>query len=330
MSINHLAFNQDTSLITCGTDDGFIIFKLDPSLQKHIFTPKEKGISLMRILNKTNISVLVEVGDDPIKRRTRRAILWDDHTKKESIQVDIADDIYNVLVGFEKIVVVLKETIYMFNFHGYVLKTKPTFRNESGICQMVTHGDTVTLATLGTEKGEVIVWKPDSEETISIKAHSNSIECITLNDDATFVATASEIGTNIHVYNTENGDMVYKFKRGTFSNTIYDLAFSSDMAHLACCSASGTIHIFDLYDDDNDSKNQVSIANSLGDFLPLANSYFKSKWNCQQLDLGTTDRAICAFDKENNLHVAAYNGTYYKIAGDNFEDVIEGKLFIES
>ena len=59
MKINNLAFNNDNSLLTCGANDGFYIYKLNP-IQKHIYTSTNQKINLMKILNRTNISIMVK------------------------------------------------------------------------------------------------------------------------------------------------------------------------------------------------------------------------------------------------------------------------------
>ena len=83
MSILTLAFNRNTSLLTCGTNNGFLIYKLDPYIQKHSYTPREGGICTVKILEKTNILTLVP------ETQKNTFILWDQADKKNELEIDM-------------------------------------------------------------------------------------------------------------------------------------------------------------------------------------------------------------------------------------------------
>jgi len=60
------------------------------------------------------------------------------------------------------------------------------------------------------------------------------------------LATSSEKGTIIRLYNTRDGLLIQEFRRGNEYAHIFSLSFDNSGRWLACSSDSGTIHIFAL------------------------------------------------------------------------------------
>ena len=86
----------------------------------------------------------------------------------------------------------------------------------------------------------------DTNNTITIKAHNSNISCLALNSDGSLVATASEKGTLIRIYRTDNGDLLQEVRRGKENAEIYSISFNNSNQFMACTSDRGTIHIFSL------------------------------------------------------------------------------------
>ncbi len=327
MSILSLAFNSDATLLSCGTEGGFIIYKLAPNLQKHIFTNLDGGVGMMKVLNRSNISLLVGGGDNPFEEEST-VVLWNAETKKSVMAIGFREKIRNVFVSVQqKIIVVLEKKICVFNFQGIDVGSNDTFSNPTGVCDMVEPNETSIIATLGLKKGEIALWNLKTNAYKTIEAHNNSIDAIALSRDGSLVATASESGTNIHVYSTGNSDLLYKFKRGTFTARIHDLAISDDLKYLACCSENGTAHFFELTNK-TDSKNTKSALATVSSILPdtLGAKYFDSVWAFQSVDLNNTSRMMCTFDTNNALHIATHDGDYFRIRGKEFTDMKRSKL----
>jgi len=65
---------------------------------------------------------------------------------------------------------------------------------------------------------------------------------LTLNGDK--VATSSEKGTNIRIFNTSTGEMLQEVRRGNEYGVIYSLSFSRGGNWLSCTSDSNIVHVF--------------------------------------------------------------------------------------
>ena len=85
------------------------------------------------------------------------------------------------------------------------------------------------LACPDREKGRVKVniYTGDSaSEEISnvLEAHNSSLSCISLNYNGTLLATASEKGTIIRLYNPHSGEALQELRRGTDKAEVYSIA----------------------------------------------------------------------------------------------------------
>lgn len=175
------------------------------------------------------------------------------------------------------------------------------------------------IVTLGEGIGDIILYKINySPSSIKkegppklIHAHDNKIQCIAVNRFGTYIATCSEDGGNILVFD-HNGTLFRKFKRGIFSKEIYALCFNWNSTILACVSSSGTIHYYNLEDN---SKNQRSyffeFAKSI---VPSISTYIEDiVWAWKNVTISLNTKAIAEFDVNNVLHIVSYDGEYYRI-----------------
>jgi WD repeat-containing protein 45 len=77
-----------------------------------------------------------------------------------------------------------------------------------------------------------------------IEAHSSSLSQIALNFAGTILATASDKGTLIRLFETVEGKPIQELRRGTDKAEIYSISFDKLSNYIACSSDKGTIHIF--------------------------------------------------------------------------------------
>ncbi len=67
-----------------------------------------------------------------------------------------------------------------------------------------------------------------------------------LNFQGTLLATASDKGTLIRIFSTEDGTPLQEVRRGVDKADIYSICFDKKTKWIACSSDKGTIHIFSL------------------------------------------------------------------------------------
>ena len=180
--------------------------------------------------------------------------MWDDSTIKVISEIGLNNDVINVKLNKEKysyfkcrIFVVLENRINVLKFVSLqkILNVE-TCSNLKGIIAVSSDQNYNIIAYPDIEKGSVKVKNTETNCCVTIKAHNGSIAFIALNSNGSFVATASEKGTIIRIYRTDNGQLIQEVRRGRECAEIYSICFSQNNKFLACSSDRGTIHIFSL------------------------------------------------------------------------------------
>ena len=95
-----------------------------------------------------------------------------------------------------------------------------------------------------------------------IRAHKAPISALALNSTGTLLATASEKGTVIRVWDVPGAERLYQFRRGTREARIYSLNFNVVSTLLAVSSAHDTVHIFKLGSGRSANNNNISNTSS--------------------------------------------------------------------
>ena len=116
----------------------------------------------------------------------------------------------------------------------------------SGLCALCPLSSNTVLVCPGLQKGHVRCELYDQKKTTLIEAHESALACFALNFDGSRLATASETGTLIRIFDTATGQPLQEVRRGADKAEIYSIAFNQTSQWLACSSDRGTIHIFAL------------------------------------------------------------------------------------
>ncbi|OUM69331.1 hypothetical protein PIROE2DRAFT_19710, partial [Piromyces sp. E2] len=82
-----------------------------------------------------------------------------------------------------------------------------------------------------------------------IRAHKSTLSCLSISLNGELVASASEQGTIIRIFNLETRQKMHEFRRGTDKAQIYCINFNRNANKICVSSNKGTIHIFNLDDD---------------------------------------------------------------------------------
>ena len=125
-----------------------------------------------------------------------------------------------------------------------------TASNARGLCALSSAPEPApaVLACPGLHQGEVRVELLDARRSRFIVAHVDPLAALALTPSGGLLATASEKGTLVRVWNTADGSPLMELRRGTDRADIHSLAFSPAGDWLALSSDKGTIHVFALSD----------------------------------------------------------------------------------
>jgi len=230
------------------------------------------------------------------QQQGHKVVIWDDLKQMGVIQLEFNAEVRSVRLRRDRIVVVLKSLIKVYTFTAapqqlHVFDTAP---NWKGLCSLSPSSNNSMLAfptaeaaagslgSAGTGDGEVKaaidpskvsasggnvklidLAKPNNPPLI-IAAHTSSLCCLTLNIQGTRLATASDKGTLIRIFDTATGNIINELRRGSQSATIYSINFSPDSSLVVASSSHGTIHVFSAEDSSrNKHSSLVSTATSM-------------------------------------------------------------------
>lgn len=329
----YVGFNQDYGCFACGTDTGFKIFNVDPFKETFQRDFNKGGIGYVEMLFRCNILALVGGGRNP-RYPPNKVMIWDDHQNRCIGELSFRSQVRAVKLRRDRVVVVLEYKIYVYNFADLKLVDYvETSANQKGLCALTPDQQTV-LVCPGLQKGHLRVELYDSKKTTMIMAHETRLACFALNSDGTRLATASEKGTLIRVFDTYSGACLQELRRGADKAEIYSIAFNPTSEWLACSSDKGTVHVFSLQKGGPvghpsagkvaspsgpataaEVKTDVKINNpksSLSFMKGILPKYFSSEWSFAQFQVPET-RSIVAFGSEpHSIVVVSADGTFYK------------------
>uniref|UniRef100_A0A7S3N2Y3 Uncharacterized protein n=1 Tax=Strombidium inclinatum TaxID=197538 RepID=A0A7S3N2Y3_9SPIT len=120
-----------------------------------------------------------------------------------------------------------------------------------------------------------------------------------LSPDGRFLATASEKGTLIRVFDTKSAEKTTEVRRGADSALISDVLIDPTNAFIACASDKGTVHIFNMKQGDENKKSSLS---ALG-------GYFNSEWSFGQFKVKDMNCKVALFD--DKIFAVSTAGNYY-------------------
>ncbi|DBA03638.1 TPA: hypothetical protein N0F65_006817 [Lagenidium giganteum] len=346
-----VGFNQDAGCFACGTDTGFKIYNCDPFKETFHRDFSNGGIGIVEMLFRCNILAIVGGGRNP-RYPPNKVMIWDDHQGRNIGELSFRSEVKAVKLRRDRVVVVLQNKIYVYNFADLKLVDHiETIANPRGLCALCPSTSNTVLACPGVSRGTVRIELYDLRKTTLITAHEAELSQICLNLEGTRLATSSDKGTLIRVFDTQSGQILQELRRGADRAEIYSICFSPNTQLLACSSDKGTVHVFALsaeavggggtfadsntmspaspaftgprYSSSNpprsggvDEEGTENSKSSFSFMKGLLPKYFSSEWSFAQFRVKET-RTICAFGAEKNtIVVVGADGTFYKAVFD--------------
>lgn len=322
--ILYINFNQDNTCFVCGTQSGFRVYSTDPF---NLTFRREDGggLGVVCMLFRTNILAFTGGGENP-RFQPQNVVIWDDRNTRIMAELRFKSAVRSVQFRRDLVVVATSNKVWVYSFKTLsLLHSIETSDNPKGLCCLST-GERVLLLCPGMQKGSVLATfyptgfgdpaaSVEKEGSQIISAHDSPVAAMALDSNCSMIATASEKGTIVRVYEIQgNGKPKKELRRGADRAEIHSLAFSPTGEYLVASSDKGTVHVFAIRSGGMDATNSKSSLQRLSSVLP---DYFSSEWSFAQFRVHDI-RSIAAFSVQHphTVIVLCANGSYYKVRFD--------------
>jgi WD40 repeat protein len=291
------------------------------------------------MLYRTNILALVGTENNPIFNKNK-VVIWDDYQKKKLSELKFSQTILNLKLRKDKIVVICSDKIYVFSLSSFQnIDIIETGENLHGVIGINYNVNSTIIAYPDKKKGTINIKNYEKNTNISIDAHEKTIGNIVINPNGDLMASATEMGTIIRVFETDTGKLMQEVRRGKEKAQIRCICFDQNNRFIAASSSRGTVHIWSLstanknlkkkineevdskesnnieFDEKQENEEMKSIENkrSFLNVLPniLGGEFFNSEWSFAQVRI-KEQKSICTFGSDNTIIIVCNNGKYYK------------------
>ena len=325
------SFNQDSSCFCIGTERGFIIYKSSP-LNDYYIRELNGGIGLITMFNNSNLVGLVGGGKRPYSA-LNKLVIWNDATSKPIFEITVDFKIKNIKVKNSLIAIVGKKKIKIYYYNSLEdimsykdIDTIVTPENRNGVFSMNLEPKKHIIAYPTKNIGEIMIKtyfkkknnidESEEEKIISksqnIPAHQSEVTVMALNPQGDILASVSQKGSLIRLFDTSTGETLRGLRRGTDSAEIYSINFDKTSQYVLVTSSKGTVHIFNI-GQSKVVKNPKSFLSSLAPYLNLQNSYLDNEWSFAQYHTKCKNNNIANFyGKNNDIVVLTEDGMYYR------------------
>ena len=275
----------------------------------------------------TNILALVGGGKNP-KFSINKIIIWDYQKKRNNIigELRFNSPVLNVKMKQDRLIGICQSKIYIFNINTLeTLDMFDTYDNINGIVGFSPGELICVLAFPYESRGKVRIVNFNSlAQPPIITAHESKIACLCVNRNGTLLATSSDKGTLVRIFDVKDGKLLIELRRGAKNAEINCIIFDEYNKLVACASGTGTVHIFSIveamknnynenyYSDQNDgdeTKNQKSFLSGFNFLHKLSSSYFGSEWSFAKLRL-QEHKSIISFLHNNTICALTSDGKY--------------------
>jgi len=128
----YAGFNQDYGCFAVGTNKEFRVFNCDPLKERFRREFENGGIGIVEMLFRCNILALVG-GRNNTQYPANKIMIWDDFQNKCIAELEFRSEVRNVKLRRDRIVVVLDNKVYVYNFADLTLLHQiETTKNSKG------------------------------------------------------------------------------------------------------------------------------------------------------------------------------------------------------
>lgn len=307
-NIDRCFISSDSENLCISNDRGFVIFNLDPFKNKCAFVDVNKSIRIIASCS-TSDYVVFSGKSDQKGFDDKSICVFDCNIGHPVTHGNFDDVVLKLLLMDDMFFVVLKNSVKIYSINtSRIINFIKGAENEMAPFDVATIGENIFVATTGKTANDmkIVNIDQDKKDFVEFNCHTHPVSNAKFSKDGSMLATSSEQGTIIRLFNTSTGDKLSEFRRGTFHARILDMAISPDNYVLAVMSSHNTIHFFDIKKGSADTQQKS--------FL----SYKASDGRCKFIN----------YASKNQLHILTCSGNIVKLTMNDKMDTISDDLYI--
>eukprot|EP00037_Helgoeca_nana_P011593 m.104292 g.104292 ORF g.104292 m.104292 type:complete len:370 (+) comp20929_c0_seq3:181-1290(+) len=257
-------WNEDKSCFAVSTEVGFSVWQSDPIVA--VCHRDIGGISHVGMFHRTSLLVLVGGGKEPFDS-PNKAVLWDDAHCRVVGYVELRLPILRVLRRKDLLFMATTSAVYTYKLAivDGAVRDPPLLLHEADVGDnprglFCAHYATVTslirLVHPTTGPGHVCVTSfsaavlstepaTTSKPPSLIEAHRHPLRSLALGGSGTKLATASDSGTVVKIFDLVSGGLLHVFRAQLLSSDIDSISFNRAES-LVCATFALTLHVFKL------------------------------------------------------------------------------------
>ena len=234
--INYLNINHNKNLISVGNNDGFSIISLENN--QVLMKRNTKKIYIIEIFYNTNIIFIV--GDN---KPLNILNIWDDSKEKYIGFIKIEKNINFLKTNKKYITLSDNQYIYIYNFNNLQFKKKIRYTYHNFFYYDLS---STNLLLYTNYRGYISIFNLNNNVLKKIKAHDNTIQFIKISNKSKYIASVSENGSIIKIFDLKTLNLIKLLYRGILHSEIITIDFDDNDDYILVYSNLNTVHIFSL------------------------------------------------------------------------------------
>ena len=277
---------------------------------------------MVKMINNTNIFVIVgSVNNSELSNQ--EILIWDDKTKKKIYKLLIKKDILNLELTSNKIIVVCDTIIYIFNSKSFqLIDIIKTGKNPRGLIAVsYKERNIIVYPSAKSEHGKLIIKNYDTNNYIYLNPHEHEITHISISYNGIFLATASQDGKKIRIFEVKTGRFLDEFHREEIDK-IKSISINKNNNFISVSPQKGSIPLWSL------KKAKILIGAEIEEFDKVTNIHGfivekEKSFNHVNLKRFNDPEFLAVKPGDQNLlYIITLDGVFFKI---KFESNVKTK-----
>ena len=253
MEIKYININQTKTLLSIGKLTGYLIISLETNKilsEKITLEP----IYIVELYYTSNIIFIVGDG-----KPLNEINIWDDKLEKYIGYIKNKNIITGVKINKNYVLIYDDYQLNIYNFNKLELIKTLNYKNYK--CSDLSINMNNYLITTNSI-GYINLYNIDNNKAIYFKAHDSPIQYLKISRLSKYIASVSEQGRKIKIFDLETTQLIKTLYRGIISSLIISIEFDNTDKYILVYSDTGTIHIYNIL-----GENTKSLLNNMSNYM---------------------------------------------------------------